>query len=171
MPQLLFSGFFVSTSSIPIYLRWLQWIMPLTYALRLVLNEEFEFCRNVLLSGGGYGYRDDDGKNSTTMLNFLISLQQQQQQQQQSSNITSDHYLNITSLAENDHLATLFDEATAAASSSSSSSSGISYCIEYLETNRADDEYTTTYWTMLLALGVLFRILSSYFLWRKVQNK
>jgi len=44
LPQLLFSGFFVSLSSIPIWLQWLQWVVPLTYTFRLVIGEEFSFC-------------------------------------------------------------------------------------------------------------------------------
>lgn len=44
LPQILVSGFFISTDSLPIFLRWTQWIFPLTYAFRLILAEEFSFC-------------------------------------------------------------------------------------------------------------------------------
>jgi len=44
VPQLLFSGFFVSIAGIPFWLQWLQWVMPLTYSFRLVAAEEFSFC-------------------------------------------------------------------------------------------------------------------------------
>lgn len=44
LPQLLFSGFFVSLSTVPVWLQWLQWVVPLTYTFRLVIGEEFSFC-------------------------------------------------------------------------------------------------------------------------------
>ena len=46
VPQLLFTGFYVSTSQIPVLFRWIQWIMPLTYAFRLALNNELYFCKD-----------------------------------------------------------------------------------------------------------------------------
>jgi len=47
VPQLLFSGFFVSLPSIPSPLKWLTWLMPLTYTFRLAINEEFGFCSDL----------------------------------------------------------------------------------------------------------------------------
>ena len=44
VPQLLFSGLFISASLIPSFLRWAQYLCSLTYAVRLVLNYEFEDC-------------------------------------------------------------------------------------------------------------------------------
>ena len=41
VPQLLFSGFFVSISSIPVWLRWAQWLCSLKYTLNLLLLIEF----------------------------------------------------------------------------------------------------------------------------------
>lgn len=41
VPQLLFSGFFIRTSLIPIYLRWAQYLCALKYALNLILITEF----------------------------------------------------------------------------------------------------------------------------------
>lgn len=44
IPQLLFSGFFISTDLIPEFLRWVQYICSLTYAMRLSLFYEFGDC-------------------------------------------------------------------------------------------------------------------------------
>jgi ABC-2 type transporter len=44
MPQLLFSGFFVSPSLMPFVLRWIQYICALTYAVKLLTLEEFTNC-------------------------------------------------------------------------------------------------------------------------------
>ncbi len=41
VPQLLFAGFFVRTEQIPVYLRWIQWICSLKYAMNLWLINEF----------------------------------------------------------------------------------------------------------------------------------
>jgi ABC-type multidrug transport system permease subunit len=47
IPQLMFAGFFVAPDLIPAWLRWLQYVFPLTYSVRLSLIYEFEDC------GGG----------------------------------------------------------------------------------------------------------------------
>ncbi|KAL3907555.1 MAG: hypothetical protein SGILL_008825 [Bacillariaceae sp.] len=47
VPQLMFAGFFVAPDLIPVWLRWLQYVFPLTYSTRLSLIYEFEDC------GGG----------------------------------------------------------------------------------------------------------------------
>lgn len=44
IPQLLFAGFFVNPDLIPAWLRWLQYVFPLTYAVRLHLEKEFADC-------------------------------------------------------------------------------------------------------------------------------
>lgn len=44
VPQMLFAGFFVSTDLIPAWLRWAQYLCSLTYALRLMVIEEFTSC-------------------------------------------------------------------------------------------------------------------------------
>jgi ABC-type multidrug transport system permease subunit len=44
VPQMLFSGFFITTDMIPVFLRWIQYVCALTYAMRLVLLYEFEDC-------------------------------------------------------------------------------------------------------------------------------
>eukprot|EP01061_Rhynchopus_euleeides_P009423 TRINITY_DN185_c0_g1_i2.p1 TRINITY_DN185_c0_g1~~TRINITY_DN185_c0_g1_i2.p1 ORF type:complete len:623 (+),score=294.99 TRINITY_DN185_c0_g1_i2:258-2126(+) len=41
VPQILFSGFFVSSTQIPDWLRWLQWGMPLKYGINLATTVEF----------------------------------------------------------------------------------------------------------------------------------
>jgi ABC-type multidrug transport system ATPase subunit/ABC-type multidrug transport system permease subunit len=42
MPQILFSGFFVPPELIPVWLRWLRWVFPLTYGVRIVMGAEFD---------------------------------------------------------------------------------------------------------------------------------
>jgi len=44
LPQVLFSGFYVSIDLIPVWLRWLQWLSPLTYANRILVVDEFYDC-------------------------------------------------------------------------------------------------------------------------------
>jgi ABC-type multidrug transport system permease subunit len=57
LPQVLFSGFFVRPDLIPIWLRWLQYCFPLTYALKLAVYYEYRVCNpgqqqcNLLLEG------------------------------------------------------------------------------------------------------------------------
>jgi len=41
VPQILFAGFFIRTSQIPVFLRWAQWLCSLKYAVNLVLLTEF----------------------------------------------------------------------------------------------------------------------------------
>lgn len=41
VPQILFAGFFIRTSMIPVWLRWAQYLCALKYGLNLVLSEEF----------------------------------------------------------------------------------------------------------------------------------
>ncbi len=63
-PQILFAGFFIATSLIPIWLRWLQWLCPLKYGISLFLLNEFapfrtscegdaaKFCSAILENNG-----------------------------------------------------------------------------------------------------------------------
>ncbi|CAB9514774.1 Putative white-brown complex homolog protein 30 [Seminavis robusta] len=44
LPQLLFSGFFVNPDSLPVWISWLTYLMPTTYAFRLFLADEFSQC-------------------------------------------------------------------------------------------------------------------------------
>mmetsp|Transcript_5873 Transcript_5873/g.17543 ORF Transcript_5873/g.17543 Transcript_5873/m.17543 type:complete len:627 (-) Transcript_5873:62-1942(-) len=46
VPQMLFAGFFVATELIPSWLRWAQYLCSLTYALRLLVIEEFGTCED-----------------------------------------------------------------------------------------------------------------------------
>ena len=41
VPQILFSGFFIRTNLIPVYLRWAQYLCSLKYGLNIVLMNEF----------------------------------------------------------------------------------------------------------------------------------
>eukprot|EP01061_Rhynchopus_euleeides_P003369 TRINITY_DN12629_c0_g1_i1.p1 TRINITY_DN12629_c0_g1~~TRINITY_DN12629_c0_g1_i1.p1 ORF type:complete len:481 (+),score=227.87 TRINITY_DN12629_c0_g1_i1:125-1444(+) len=41
VPQILFSGFFVSSSQIPVWLRWAQWACPMKYGINLATVIEF----------------------------------------------------------------------------------------------------------------------------------
>jgi hypothetical protein len=44
VPQMLFAGFFVVPDLIPVWLRWAQYLCSLTYAVRLMVLEEFGPC-------------------------------------------------------------------------------------------------------------------------------
>jgi ABC-type multidrug transport system permease subunit len=59
VPQLLFSGFFISIDLIPQFLRWAQYLCSLTYAIRLSSYYEFgdcphESCQQLLARNGVY---------------------------------------------------------------------------------------------------------------------
>ena len=41
IPQILFSGFFISSELIPVWMRWMQWICPLKYGVSLATIAEF----------------------------------------------------------------------------------------------------------------------------------
>lgn len=40
-PQIIFSGFFIPPELIPIWLRWLNWVFPLVYAVKIVIVAQF----------------------------------------------------------------------------------------------------------------------------------
>lgn len=42
VPQLLFAGFFIRTSSIPVFLRWAQYLCSIKYSINLILITEFD---------------------------------------------------------------------------------------------------------------------------------
>ena len=42
VPQLLFAGFFIRTSQIPVFLRWAQYLCAIKYTINLMLIIEFE---------------------------------------------------------------------------------------------------------------------------------
>lgn len=44
LPQMLLTGYIVSPSSFPSWIRWILWVMPLTSSFRLLLNDEFSDC-------------------------------------------------------------------------------------------------------------------------------
>jgi ABC-type multidrug transport system permease subunit len=45
VPQILFTGFFIRTSLIPIWMRWIQYLCPLKYGMNLFLMNEFAAFR------------------------------------------------------------------------------------------------------------------------------
>jgi hypothetical protein len=63
VPQLLFAGFFIRTSLIPIFLRWAQYLCAIKYAINLVLLTEFNVLNKVSESTYFYGNRIN-GKNT-----------------------------------------------------------------------------------------------------------
>lgn len=44
IPQLLLSGFFVHPGLMPSFISWMQYLCPLTYAVRLAIIAEFDYC-------------------------------------------------------------------------------------------------------------------------------
>ena len=44
VPQILLSGFFIATELIPVWLRWLTYLMPFNYAVKIYLEQEFADC-------------------------------------------------------------------------------------------------------------------------------
>lgn len=44
VPQMLFAGFFVRISQIPVYIRWAQYLCALKYCLNLIMLVEFHDC-------------------------------------------------------------------------------------------------------------------------------
>lgn len=44
VPQMIFAGFFVTPDLIPVWLRWLRYLFPLTYVIRILLVENFADC-------------------------------------------------------------------------------------------------------------------------------
>ena len=83
IPQILFAGFFIRTSSIPVFLRWAQWLCSLKYTVNIVLLTEFnaknsscltspeatQNCANVLHENG---IKADEYYISIIMLAVLI---------------------------------------------------------------------------------------------------
>ena len=46
VPQLLFAGFFIKITQIPVFLRWVQYLCSLKFAMNLfMLNEFYEPCK------------------------------------------------------------------------------------------------------------------------------
>ena len=75
MPQLLFAGFFIAVELIPIWLRWLTWVMPLTYAVRLHMEQEFKDCGSDLAQANCERLLDNaDVNTDLTWLYWLVLL-------------------------------------------------------------------------------------------------
>lgn len=52
VPQMLFAGFFVAPDLIPVWLRWARYLCTLTYAVRILLVEEFQACADAEIAMG-----------------------------------------------------------------------------------------------------------------------
>jgi ABC-type multidrug transport system permease subunit len=50
VPQILFSGFFIATELIPVWLRWLQYLMPFNYAVKIYVELEFADCAQTTMA-------------------------------------------------------------------------------------------------------------------------
>jgi ABC-type multidrug transport system permease subunit len=50
VPQILFSGFFIATELIPVWLRWLQYLTPFNYAVKLYVELEFADCAQTTMT-------------------------------------------------------------------------------------------------------------------------
>ena len=80
VPQLLFSGFFVSISQVPAFLRWAQWLCSLKYTLNLALLVEFNggVCGASAAARDNcdslFGRNDIDGNDVWLYLLVLIGL-------------------------------------------------------------------------------------------------
>jgi ABC-type multidrug transport system permease subunit len=44
VPQFLLAGFFIATELIPVWLRWLTYVMPFNFAVKIYLEKEFTDC-------------------------------------------------------------------------------------------------------------------------------
>lgn len=55
VPQLMFAGFFIRLSQIPVFLRWAQYLCSLKYAMNLILYTEFN-PKNPNCQGGAHKY-------------------------------------------------------------------------------------------------------------------
>jgi ABC-type multidrug transport system permease subunit len=50
VPQILLSGFFIATELIPVWLRWLTYLMPFNYAVKLYVEQEFSDCAQTTMA-------------------------------------------------------------------------------------------------------------------------
>jgi ABC-type multidrug transport system permease subunit len=50
VPQILLSGFFIATELIPVWLRWLTYLMPFNFAVKIYLEQEFADCARTTLA-------------------------------------------------------------------------------------------------------------------------
>ena len=44
LPNVLFSGFYVTLEDMPDWISWASWCTPVTWVFRLLLEEEFRYC-------------------------------------------------------------------------------------------------------------------------------
>lgn len=76
VPQLLFAGFFIQTSQIPVFLRWAQYLCGIKYAMNLLLLTEFnpanKSCEGDLAFGCKMIIADNDIKESDWWIYVII---------------------------------------------------------------------------------------------------
>jgi ABC-type multidrug transport system permease subunit len=53
VPQILLSGFFIATELIPVWLRWLTYLTPFNYAVKIYMEQEFAECAQTTLACQG----------------------------------------------------------------------------------------------------------------------
>jgi ATP-binding cassette subfamily G (WHITE) protein 1 len=81
MPLMLFSGLFANTSSIPVWLRWIQWVSPMKYAYEGMLKNEYYgillYCNGTVPVDGAYCIATqglDDGLDVWACAVILIAM-------------------------------------------------------------------------------------------------
>lgn len=70
VPQLLFAGFFIRLSQVPVFLRWAQYLCSLKYAMNLLLAIEFNLSSNSC-SGAAHANCKTVLENNQVDLNYL----------------------------------------------------------------------------------------------------
>merc|ERR1711990_1118520 len=77
VPQLLFAGFFIKTSQIPLFLRWAQYLCSLKYALNLILIVEFDEDLDSCSGGAApycQGVKEDNSINTDEWWVYMLVL-------------------------------------------------------------------------------------------------
>eukprot|EP00602_Paraphysomonas_sp_CaronLab_P009194 CAMPEP_0185032880 /NCGR_PEP_ID=MMETSP1103-20130426/21378_1 /TAXON_ID=36769 /ORGANISM="Paraphysomonas bandaiensis, Strain Caron Lab Isolate" /LENGTH=637 /DNA_ID=CAMNT_0027568947 /DNA_START=61 /DNA_END=1974 /DNA_ORIENTATION=- len=77
VPQILFAGFFIRTSQIPIFLRWAQYACGLKYAINIFAINEFASYRDScdgMAAENCMGYKDNNGINPEDWYIYVIIL-------------------------------------------------------------------------------------------------
>jgi ABC-type multidrug transport system permease subunit len=67
IPMMILSGLFVKLTSMPVWIRWLQYITPFRYGFQLIIVNEYQ---DEMFNG--YNYREDLGYTMSYTENMLI---------------------------------------------------------------------------------------------------